>query len=144
MELPPDTLKVLAYITRRWVGRLELLVFTQDDPAAGVQVPGGTVDPGEALAQALRREVAEECGLTDLGAATRLAVSPEPEYGAVRHVYHLAAPEAAPDRWTHCVTGGGIDHGFRFHCCFTALDELPPLAGGQDRWLPQLLAYLAG
>ena len=59
--------KVLAYITRERDGRRELLTFThRDHPEAGVQVPAGTVEPGQAIEAALFREIREESGLTNL------------------------------------------------------------------------------
>ncbi|TYC53470.1 NUDIX domain-containing protein [Rhodobacterales bacterium] len=43
----------------------ELLVFIEPDhPAPDLQVPGGTVDPGESYLQAARREFSEETGLS--------------------------------------------------------------------------------
>jgi NADH pyrophosphatase NudC (nudix superfamily) len=56
--------KVLAYITRHQNGLKQLLVFEHRDfPEAGVQVPPGTVEPGEPVESALFREVYEESGL---------------------------------------------------------------------------------
>lgn len=55
--------KVVIYITRGD----QLLVFTQPAyPEAGIQVPAGTVEPGEAYGAAARREATEETGLTEL------------------------------------------------------------------------------
>src|SRR5690349_4573833 len=55
--------KVYAYITQ---GE-QLLVFRHVDfPDAGIQVPGGTVQPGEPLREAVLREAFEETGLADL------------------------------------------------------------------------------
>ncbi|RZS82141.1 8-oxo-dGTP pyrophosphatase MutT (NUDIX family) [Phyllobacterium myrsinacearum] len=52
--------KVLIYATYR--GRL--LVFDEPDfPDVELQVPGGTVDPGEAVLAAAQREFCEETGL---------------------------------------------------------------------------------
>ena len=52
--------KVIAYITN---GR-RLLVFRDTDfPEAGIQVPAGTVDAGEAPQTAVMREAQEETGL---------------------------------------------------------------------------------
>ncbi|MHA7776221.1 NUDIX hydrolase [Roseibium sp. M-1] len=43
----------------------ELLVFEEPDfPEVGLQVPGGTLDPGESYLQGARREFAEETGLS--------------------------------------------------------------------------------
>lgn len=56
--------KVLAYITYND----KLLVFThRDAPEAGVQVPGGTVEPDESIEDALYREIAEESGIEQQG-----------------------------------------------------------------------------
>lgn len=64
MRLLKPVEKVIAYITREKYGRLELLVFEHEDfPTAGIQVPAGTVDPGEDVSSALLREVLEESGL---------------------------------------------------------------------------------
>ncbi len=52
------TRKVLAYITRQRGNETQLLVFEHlDFPDAGVQVPKGTVEPGEAIERAAQREV---------------------------------------------------------------------------------------
>ncbi|MGY6497163.1 MAG: NUDIX hydrolase [Microcella sp.] len=54
--------KVVAYVARD----KNLLVFTHDDvpiEVAGVQVPAGTVEPGEDPANAVVREVWEETGV---------------------------------------------------------------------------------
>ncbi|MEP4064813.1 MAG: NUDIX domain-containing protein, partial [Nitratireductor sp.] len=43
----------------------ELLVFVEPDhPDPDIQVPGGTLDPGESYLQAARREFFEETGLS--------------------------------------------------------------------------------
>lgn len=56
--------KVTAFVTRdyRDTGEWELLVFRH--PSGGVQLPAGTVEEGEAVEDAARREVEEETGLT--------------------------------------------------------------------------------
>jgi 8-oxo-dGTP pyrophosphatase MutT (NUDIX family) len=54
--------KVTGFVTRARAGAIELLVF--EHPSAGVQLPAGTVEPGEAPAAAVLREVAEETGVT--------------------------------------------------------------------------------
>lgn len=97
--------KVVAYVTREVQGRTQLLVYVH--PAysqLGVQVPGGGVEPGEAIQEALLREVREETGLTNLKIVRLLGVYDY--YNAYtgkvneRHVFHLEAPEDTPDSWT--------------------------------------------
>ncbi len=53
--------KVTAFITRERNGLKELLVFKH--PTTGIQIPAGTVEEGEGLETAVRREVEEETGL---------------------------------------------------------------------------------
>jgi 8-oxo-dGTP pyrophosphatase MutT (NUDIX family) len=56
--------KVTAFITRHKDGRPELLLFRH--PTAGIQVPAGTVEIGEPVEAAARREAREESGLAGL------------------------------------------------------------------------------
>ena len=53
--------KVTAFIIRERNGIKELLVFKH--PTAGIQIPAGTVEAGEDLETAVKREVYEETGL---------------------------------------------------------------------------------
>ena len=55
-------LKVTAFVVRPSPAGADLLLFRH--PYAGVQIPGGSVDEGEAPRHAVLREVAEETGLT--------------------------------------------------------------------------------
>jgi ADP-ribose pyrophosphatase YjhB (NUDIX family) len=50
--------KVTAFVTRTLNGRRELLLFQH--PYAGIQIPAGTVEPGEAPEAAAIRETQEE------------------------------------------------------------------------------------
>jgi ADP-ribose pyrophosphatase YjhB (NUDIX family) len=128
--------KVLAYITRERDGRRELLVFThRDDPEAGVQVPAGTVEPGEPIEAALLREIREESGLADVQLVRQLAEHEEVEWDNNRHVFHLIAPNGAPDRWAHIVHGQGEDAGMVFEYRWVDLSERVELAGAQHKWL---------
>ncbi|MYB00423.1 NUDIX domain-containing protein [Candidatus Poribacteria bacterium] len=53
--------KVTAFIIRERSGAKELLVFKH--PTAGVQIPAGTVEKGEDIETAVKRETYEETGL---------------------------------------------------------------------------------
>lgn len=96
--------KAVGYVVR---GE-QLLVFTHDDVPlhrAGVQVPAGSVEPGETPAAAVLREVQEETGLETrivraLGEAV-YDVAPARWEVHHRHFFLLAplAP-ATPQRWT--------------------------------------------
>lgn len=57
----PTLEKVTLFITRETPGGRELLLF--EHPTAGVQIPAGTVEEGEAVEAAALREAGEESGL---------------------------------------------------------------------------------
>ncbi|WP_459807695.1 NUDIX hydrolase [Halopiger thermotolerans] len=106
--------KACAYITR---GTGELLVF-EGPGHDGLQIPKGTLEPGESPREALFREVWEESGLTALNATEHLSTdvwtrreSPPKRY--VRHFFHATVHEPR-DRWTHTVTDGGEEDGAEF------------------------------
>jgi len=95
--------KVLAYITQRD----RLLVFRQPQrPDQGIQVPGGSVEPGEALAAAVLREAREETGLGDLAVESYLGSA---EYALkvdvgpphFRHFFHVICQAETQTRWSH-------------------------------------------
>lgn len=113
--------KVLAYITRKSSGTFsEVLVFLhQDHPEAGLQVPGGTVDPGEDLSEAILREIFEESGLK-LDKADIVSMIGETDYQRKdipeinhRH-YFLIQRNDLPETWAHTVHSSGADDGLVF------------------------------
>jgi 8-oxo-dGTP pyrophosphatase MutT (NUDIX family) len=114
--------RIVAYVTRERCGRTELLTIEAElYPEDGVQVPAGRLEHGESLEEGLRRELAEETGLTGIELVREL-----PEFEASyenyneNHAFHLVANEETPDEWRHEVLGDGVDAGL-IHVC---------------RWLP--------
>jgi ADP-ribose pyrophosphatase YjhB (NUDIX family) len=69
--------KVTAFVTRhRPAGGRDLLVMQH--PTAGVQVPAGTVEENEPIADAVVREIAEETGLVNVRLVRRLGTETLP------------------------------------------------------------------
>jgi 8-oxo-dGTP pyrophosphatase MutT (NUDIX family) len=111
----PRKEKVVCYIVRD--GRL--LVFKHlDEPwdESGLQVPAGSIRPGESPEVAAIREASEETGLTALRLVRKVG---EGQYDMApyrpeihhRHVFHLEVDEPTLDRWvsprTTLTTGPG-------------------------------------
>ena len=136
--------KVLVYITRMRDSGLELLAFRHRDyPSAGLQVPAGTVDDGEDVLIAAKREVFEESGLhinddiTFRGAFEYI----RPDNGTkhLRHVFHHHITGETKDEWTHVVSGAGDDAELVFEYAWYPLANcIGGLIGQQGRYLPAL------
>jgi 8-oxo-dGTP pyrophosphatase MutT (NUDIX family) len=138
--------KAYAYVTRRRNGRTQLLVFEHRGlPSAGVQVPGGSVEPGEDVAVAAARELTEESGLTD---ARLVAAVDEYHWFHAdsgrrhhRHVFHFTADDA-PDAWSIRPLGENeTARAFTFDFRWIDLADAPRvLAGGLGRSVARLLS----
>jgi 8-oxo-dGTP pyrophosphatase MutT (NUDIX family) len=117
--------KAYAYVVRPPDSRV--LVFRHPDPEAGVQVPKGTVEPGETPETAVVRELHEEAGVDAVDRVTHLATDhwphPEKPKRYRRHFFRLDVTEPR-DRWAHAVTGGGEDDGLRFEYFWTTPGEV--------------------
>jgi 8-oxo-dGTP pyrophosphatase MutT (NUDIX family) len=108
----------------------DLLVFRHRSHEAGVRVPAGTIEPGEAPEAAALREAEEETGLTGfrlvrkLGEYThRFEGRPEDHR---RHVFLLEAPAGTPERWAHFA-----EHAYWFDFSWVPLRPAPALAAAQ-------------
>ncbi len=122
--------KAVAYITRVKNFKTQLLVFEHDAKYldAGIQVPCGTVDPGENPLDTVKREVLEESGLQDVNVECELDqyqfFSEHVKKFHRRHVFHISLNSTEPDRWSHQVIGDGADNGLNFHYTWLDLDSV--------------------
>ncbi|MFI0366663.1 NUDIX domain-containing protein [Actinomadura sp. 1N219] len=139
--------RVAAYVIRE-VLVPELLVFDHvGRPEAGTQVPAGGVRPGEALEEAVLRELTEETGLFTASVVRQVALEdkPHPDTGQPRRTafFHLRVPVGTAGAWIHTVRGEGADAGMTFACRFLTLPLEKPLADGQDAWLSHIEPHWA-
>ncbi|GAA4838849.1 NUDIX hydrolase [Kitasatospora terrestris] len=134
--------KVLAYVVRD----SRLLVFRHADNTyeeVGIQVPAGSVRPGETPADAVLREAREETGLTDFKIVSKLG---EAEYDMtpyrreiqIRHVFHLELTEPTEERWMSQEDHDGEQEPTRFECFWIPLEAAHILQSGQGALLGQL------
>jgi 8-oxo-dGTP pyrophosphatase MutT (NUDIX family) len=142
---PPEKQKVVCYIVR--AGRL--LVFMHlDQPwdVTGLQVPAGTIEPGESPEVAALREAKEETGLTRLRVVRKVGetvydMTPSRSELHRRHVFHLAVDEETPERWVSQETRANDGSGtHRFECYWVPLSQGHALVAGQGALLGGLSA----
>ena len=110
---------VQCYITRESTGSLQVLVFEHlDFPDSGIQVPAGSVEPGETPEEAALREAWEESGVCGLRVQRYIGSfhwwHAERSEDNERHVFHLVTSQPLPERWVHTVSAGAEDKGLRF------------------------------
>lgn len=128
--------RAIAYIVHD--GRL--LVFVHEADAnplleSGLQVPGGTVEPGETPEEAVLREAWEETGLEGLRIVRYLGddeYDARPAANAIirRHFFQLAVDGDPPEEWRHVETlssDGTGPHPFRLF--WLPLEKAPLVAG---------------
>jgi len=133
---PVTRRRVVAYIT--CAGRL--LIFRHvDHPDAGLQVPGGTLDPQETPEDGVLREAFEETGLSGLRLGQFLGTA------RWRHVkswfFHLTVEEPVEETWRHIEADPSIGGGpLLFELFWVPLDSVPPLNGDQGAYLKRLSA----
>lgn len=130
--------KACAYLTR---DGSELLVF-EGPGHDGVQIPKGTVEPGESRREAVCREVIEESGVATFSRPRHLVTdvwrrreSPPKRY--VRSFYHAPVHEPR-DSWTHTVTGSGEERGTEFDFYWLDLPTTATFALDLDDYLHTL------
>ena len=142
--------KVLTYVT---YGN-KLLVFTQPkSPEAGIQVPGGTVEPDENLDQAALREAVEETGLVNLRLGVFLGDDrcDRSIYGMDeihhRHFYHVMLDDTPLESWQHyeyTASDRPVGHEpipFDFYW-INLPDGVSQLIDTQGSFIPQLMTHL--
>lgn len=138
--------KVIAYITQ---GE-RLLVFSHPyEPEAGIQVPGGSVEPDESPEQAVLREAQEETALSDLTIVSKLGeqVIDVSDYGRDeiyhRHFYHVRFTGKSAERWRTVEkfsSDGTGEHIFELYWVHMP-DEVPELIADQGAFLSKVYKH---
>ncbi|MFI7304769.1 NUDIX domain-containing protein [Micromonospora aurantiaca] len=136
------TNKVLCYVVREG----HLLVFRHTDVSyeeVGIQVPGGSVRPGEDPADAALREAREETGLTGFSVVRKLGaieydISPLRFEIQRRHVFELALHGPTPERWASREDHDGEQEPTRFECFWIPLRAAHVLQSGQGALVGRL------
>jgi 8-oxo-dGTP diphosphatase len=139
--------KVFAYITHQQ----HLLVFTHPDfPEAGIQVPAGTVEPGETLQAAVLREAHEETGLVRLKLRRYLGnclydMSPWGGHPSQqRHFFYLVLEGECSRQWRHHETSGGKRAPIVVEFFWAQLpDHVPKLMAGHGQMISVLLSQFS-
>ncbi len=138
--------KVYAYVTQ---GPRLLVLRHPGAPEAGLQLPGGSLEEGEAPTVGALREAAEETGLGGLRLVAHLGTVdfPVPALGRLfrRHFFHLVCDAETPELWHHdeATPSDGTPGPIPLEFFWVALPGgVPPMAPGHDVFLPALCARL--
>jgi 8-oxo-dGTP pyrophosphatase MutT (NUDIX family) len=148
---PPFSRRAVAYITHGD----RLLVFRHVDAdavggydhGAGIQVPGGAIEPGESTRAGTLREAYEETGLEGLKVRAFLGwhdvdLAQYGKSGIVRmFYYHLTFEGETPESWIHdeLDPSDGTPYPIPFELYWVRFpDEVPELIGDQGFMLNKL------
>jgi 8-oxo-dGTP pyrophosphatase MutT (NUDIX family) len=117
--------RAVVYATRQRRGRTELLTIEElEYPEEGLQVPAGRIDHHESLEDGLRRELAEETGITRARIIRELPdFECRYETYSRNHAFHVVVEQETPDQWEHRVRGKGADSGLTYICRWVALTD---------------------
>ena len=146
--MPKSTRKVYAYLT---CGESLLVFIHTEYPEAGVQVPGGTVHPGESLEAGVLRETHEETGLTNLeicrflGKDELILEQDGEKLVLERNFFHLTTQEKVASTWRHWEQdpSGGEERPIEFEFYWADLSSATPeLSGRQDVFFRELRVSL--
>jgi 8-oxo-dGTP diphosphatase len=120
-----------------------ILLIRQEKPGKQYwMLPGGGIDAGETLVQALKRELAEECGIVDdlpLEGPVAVVESIAPHGAPAKHVVHIVFAGYLGGRSLEAVTSR--DAAIRGHRLFGPEELLelpvhPPIHRFLARWQP--------
>lgn len=134
----PPRLRVSAILHR---GTRVLLVRHHKDGRDYWLLPGGGVEPGEALEDALRRELREECDLGDVQPVGPIALAETIAplgSSSRRHIVHLIFEASLPESIEHVTS---LDPAVSNHRLFelselSDVDIRPPIHRFLSRWQP--------
>jgi 8-oxo-dGTP pyrophosphatase MutT (NUDIX family) len=137
--------RAYAYITH---GRRLLIFRHVHAPEAGLQVPAGTIEPGERPADAVMREAREETGLVELELVRFLGRDERDmsDCGVAelqhRWFFHLRCVSGDPPvTWRHAETSNGTREPIWFEFSWAVLpDGVPKLVADYDDFLAALMA----
>ena len=122
--------KVSAFIIKIAPGSAgQILVHSfVGDPYSPLRVPGGGIYEGEAVEDALFREIREETGLVNPRLLRKLGVDSYfkayTKTNIERHNFLLRVPSTMPDTWEHRATGQGNDAGKSFLYQWIGMEDL--------------------